>query len=233
MIVSDPRTEPGRRALPSVADAARARRLDDPGAAGHHRDWADDLDDRLTEAVAQRLPRSHWKISLRTGLMAGIAAVALAVAVTVLAHPARPRPAQVPIAASSPTGSPSAASGDWCPAATHGDVVTGAGPGGTDTGPDAILAFESGYYLARSGPLARQATTADAAVPSADAIQHGIDTVPQGTTYCVSIRPDGGPGRWQVDLTEHRPGAAAVSYHQTVTTIEQGAQVLITGITAR
>ncbi|WP_433662689.1 hypothetical protein ACQPW1_11400 [Nocardia sp. CA-128927] len=94
------------------------------------------------------------------------------------------------------------------------------------------MAFETAYYVTRSGIAARAVTTADANVPAAETIQAGIDTIPAGTRFCVVVDP-AGPNLWQVDLTETRPGRAPVVYRQTVTSTVVDGRVLITGITSR
>ncbi|MBC7301291.1 MAG: hypothetical protein H5T78_10070, partial [Nocardia sp.] len=71
-----------------------------------------------------------------------------------------------------------------CPTEQIGAMVRGNGAGGTESGIAAILAFQYAYYVARSGDEARTLLTADAAAPSAAAIQAGIDSTPVGTTHC-------------------------------------------------
>ena len=126
------------------------------------------------------------------------------------------------------------ASGDdtVCPTRTDGDLVRGNGPGGTDSGSDAVLAFQYAYYVARSGAQARAVTTPEAAVPAAQEIQQGIDSIPLGTTHCLAIAalPQ---GRFAVELTEHRPDGSSSLERQTVSTVTRDRRVLITGITAR
>lgn len=110
-----------------------------------------------------------------------------------------------------------------------GQVVTGAGPGGTNSGPDAIAWFQHSYYVERSATRARQVVAPDSTVSQADQIQKGIDSVPLGTTHCLQITSLGG-GKYGVVLTEYRPGRSAVQYKQTVTTTVAGGRTMITGI---
>ncbi|WP_306356696.1 MULTISPECIES: hypothetical protein [unclassified Nocardia] len=110
-------------------------------------------------------------------------------------------PAAAPNDATAPVG----AATPECPAEAKGGQVRGNGPGGTRTGPDAILALQHAYYVARSGALARELVAADAAVPSAADIQAGIDTIPPLTTHCVQITPGAFAGQYIVIVTEFRP----------------------------
>ncbi|MET8795792.1 hypothetical protein ABZV91_04940 [Nocardia sp. NPDC004568] len=118
-----------------------------------------------------------------------------------------------------------------CVAERVGNTVQGNEPGGTDSGPSAIFGFQHAYYVARSGEQARALVAGDAAVPPATDIQRGIDTIPEGTTYCVRIAPGAFVGQYTVTVTEYRPGAAPLGYNpQLVTTMRIGDRTLITGI---
>jgi hypothetical protein len=111
-------------------------------------------------------------------------------------------------------------------------VVRSAEPGGTTSGPDAVLAFQYAYYVDRSGEQARAAVAPDATVSPAAAIQRGIDSIPVGTTHCVRIVTIA-DNRYSVEITEYRPGGAPATYNrQTVTTAVVGGRTLITGIAA-
>ncbi|WP_306363589.1 hypothetical protein [Nocardia sp. CC227C] len=113
-----------------------------------------------------------------------------------------------PVASSNDATAPVGAATPECPAEVKGEHVRGNGPGGTRTGPDAILALQHAYYVARSGALARELVAADAAVPSAADIQAGIDTIPPLTTHCVQISPGAFSGQYIVIVTEFRPDAS-------------------------
>ncbi|MCX4093606.1 hypothetical protein [Nocardia sp. alder85J] len=215
--------------LISISDHSAAHHPSHPDVAS---DWADDLGKRLAGAIATETTRYSWsrrRLCMVAAVVAIISGVVLVAAGAIRASRDRGLIATTPAASAAATAM---SSGDDCTAGTHDGVVTGAGLGGSGTGPDAILAFESAYYVDRSGVGARAVTTADAAMPAADAIQRGIDSVPVGTTHCVVIAADGAD-RWTVDLTEHRPGTAPVQYPQTITTTARDGHVLITGITAR
>ncbi|MFI8977239.1 hypothetical protein ACIGO9_30450 [Nocardia asteroides] len=103
-----------------------------------------------------------------------------------------------PPAASHPQATP------ICPTIRTGRLSTGAEPGSTATAIDAIFAWQSRYYVARSSQAIR-AVVADDADPSAIASQEGIDTVPVGTRYCVTITPTS-PTTYEVGVSEQRPG---------------------------
>ncbi|MFI6166785.1 hypothetical protein ACIBCN_08350 [Nocardia sp. NPDC051052] len=140
---------------------------------------------------------------------------------------------QPPSAANNPAriGDPAASSGAQCTAERVGNRIKGNDPGGFDSGPGAIFAFQHAYYVARSGEEARAATTPDASVEPADAIQRGIDAVPAGTTYCVAITPGAFAGQYMVVVTENRPGRTPVTYNpQLVTTTKDEGRTLISAI---
>lgn len=119
-----------------------------------------------------------------------------------------------------------------CPTERIGAVVRGAEPGGTGSGPDAIMWFQHAYYVDRSAQRAREVVAPGASLPPAEVIQRGIDSVPAGTAYCVRVAPSG-DSRYSVEVTEQRPGGAPATYdRQTVTTEVVGGRTLITGIAA-
>ncbi|MCP9624382.1 hypothetical protein FOH10_18450 [Nocardia otitidiscaviarum] len=179
--------------------------------------------DREPWSVRERMwdARERWAAPL-LGLL-GVCAVVAAVLVQVNKSgeptPAAAAPTVVPATSAAPDDSaapesPAAGNGATapvgaatpeCPAEVKGEHVRGNGPGGTRTGPDAILALQHAYYVARSGALARELVAADAAVPSAADIQAGIDTIPPLTTHCVQIAPGAFAGQYIVIVTEFRP----------------------------
>ncbi|MGS2804894.1 hypothetical protein [Nocardia sp. MW-W600-9] len=118
-----------------------------------------------------------------------------------------------------------------CPAELVGSKIQGNGAGGTDSGVAAILAFQYAYYVARSGDQARTLVSGDAALPSGADIQEGIDTIPVGTTHCLSITPAAFAGQYFVVITEFRPDAVPIIYNpQLVGTAKVGNKYLITSI---
>ncbi|MEU7629589.1 hypothetical protein AB0C34_06335 [Nocardia sp. NPDC049220] len=133
----------------------------------------------------------------------------------------------VPTQANATTATPAT----QCAAERVGNRIQGNGVGGFDSGPAAIFAFQHAYYVARSGGQARAAATATAAVPTADAIQQGIDSIPAGTTHCLAITPGAFAGQYVVVITEHRPGHDPLAYNpQIVTTTTDGNRTLISAI---
>jgi len=119
-----------------------------------------------------------------------------------------------------------------CPTERADRIVRSAEPGGTDSGPDAILAFQYAYYVERSGERVREVVAPDSNISPAALIQHGIDTIPVGTTHCVRIQAIT-ENRYSVEVTEYRPGGAPATYNkQTVSTAVVGGRTLITSIAA-
>ncbi|TCJ95076.1 hypothetical protein [Nocardia alba] len=119
-----------------------------------------------------------------------------------------------------------------CPTERTDIVLRSAEAGGTDSGPDAVLAFQYAYYVTRSGTQARAVVTPDSDVSPAAVIQRGIDTIPVGTTHCVRITTVAAD-RFTVEITEFRPAGAPATYtKQTVRTALVGDRTLITGIAA-
>jgi len=117
-----------------------------------------------------------------------------------------------------------------CGPPTDPGVVRGNGPGGKDTGADTILWFEHSYYVDRNARKAREVVNADAAVSPVERLQSGIDSVPVGTAYCVTIRPDTTPGAYVVDIDETRQGQSPQTWHQRITTTARAGQTFITAI---
>ncbi|MFI5775948.1 hypothetical protein [Nocardia sp. NPDC051570] len=119
-----------------------------------------------------------------------------------------------------------------CPTERSADVLRGAEPGGTDSGPAAIMWFQHSYYVERSGERAWQVVAPGAPVPPPALIQRGIDSVPPGTDYCVRVANQS-QGKYTVEVTERRPGGAPTTYDkQTVTTAVVDGRTLITSIAA-
>ncbi|WP_225727360.1 MULTISPECIES: hypothetical protein [unclassified Nocardia] len=119
-----------------------------------------------------------------------------------------------------------------CPTERSDGVVRSAEAGGTDSGPDAILAFQYAYYVTRSGAKAREVVAPGASVSPAEVIQRGIDTYPAGTTHCVRIMTVS-DNKYSVEVTVYRPGGEPTTYNrQIVTTGVIGGRTLITGIAA-
>ena len=131
---------------------------------------------------------------------------------------------------SAAAASPGSAGG--CKPSQDPGVVRGNGPGGKDTGPNAILWFEHAYYIARDARTAREVVSDDAAVSPVQRLQSGIDSVPAGTTYCVTIHSDTAPGALLVDIDEARPSEPPQTWHQRITTTTRDGRTVITAIAA-
>ncbi|WP_139347663.1 hypothetical protein [Nocardia donostiensis] len=118
-----------------------------------------------------------------------------------------------------------------CAAERVGSSIRGNGAGSDDSGAAVIFAFQHAYYVTRSGEQARAVVAQNATVPSAQDIQQGIDTIPLGTTHCLTITPGAFVGQYTVIVTEYRPGSAPITYNpQLVTTADTGGRTVITGI---
>lgn len=126
------------------------------------------------------------------------------------------------VVAETPSTAPtsSVAPRPWCdPTSAPDGVIIGNGPGGTDSGPASILAFDFAYYVQRSGAAARAAVTPDAVgVAPTDSLQSAIDTeISVGAEHCVSIRATT-PERFLVTLRERRTSGEEAAYEQQVIT---------------
>ncbi|QSE87000.1 hypothetical protein [Rhodococcus koreensis] len=136
-------------------------------------------------------------------------------------------PAVPEAVSSSVVGAPAPA----CAEFSEGGVVTGAGPGGFASGPEAILGFDYAYYVDRSGARAREFTTPDAAVGTSEQLQkEGIDTIPADTRHCLRITTRA-PDEYSVELTHMVPGADPVVWTQLVRTRTEGGRTLLASIT--
>ncbi|MEU4414781.1 hypothetical protein [Nocardia salmonicida] len=136
------------------------------------------------------------------------------------------------------TSPPAHATEFACPDERSAGAVTGSGPGGTDSGPNTILGFQHAYYVTRSAEQAKRFLTPEfGSGVIGELLQPGIDAVAPDTRHCVRMPVldtdiDTGSVRWQVDLTEHHPGAdpATVVFTQTVTTRTHDGVSLISDI---
>ncbi|MFE7800225.1 hypothetical protein [Nocardia sp. NPDC057440] len=137
-----------------------------------------------------------------------------------------------PVYATRPQPGTGASPAGACPTERADRVVRSAESGGTASGPDAVLSFQYGYYVERSGERAREVVAPEATVSPASVIQRGIDSIPVGTTHCVRIVTLTDT-RYSVEITEYRPGGVPATYNkQTVTTAVVDGRTLITGIAA-
>ncbi|MCP2277856.1 hypothetical protein APR09_003428 [Nocardia amikacinitolerans] len=187
----------------------------------------EDVFARMIDRSPKRPPIRRWA----PALVASVAALAMTAAAFLYF---RGDPAPQPTSANGPvpTAEP-VAPATRCPAERVGNKIQGNGDGGTDSGPDAIFAFQYAYYVTRSAEQARAVVAPNASVPTVDAIQHGIDSIPAGTTHCVAISPGAFAGQYRVVITENRPGRDPMTYNaQLVSVARTGDRTLITGIAA-
>lgn len=182
---------------------------------------------RRTRTFARRVPR----VGRTTRVAIGAAAVAvIAGATAALSGGAEENPGSAPAVLATPPSSTSTPAAALCGPSSEPGVVRGNGPGGTDSGPAAILAFEHAYYVLRDGEKAREVVAPDAAVAEASVIHAGAHTIPVGTTHCVVIRP-AAPEQFAVELTENRPNGEIKHIRQLITTQVRDGRTVITAIT--
>ncbi|WP_445009100.1 hypothetical protein [Rhodococcus marinonascens] len=227
----------GQHDLPAAAPPAeRYRGLPPPPAPT----WLS-AEDEPSPAPPVRRGRGKRKIAVAVAAFAAIALTGGGVALFVTQSGNAPSPsavAQSTDAQSTDTPStyapdepPADENAGWCVGARDGATVVGNGPGGTTDGSDAILAFDYAYYVERDGAKAREIAAPDALLGSAEDIQDGIDTLPDGTEHCLEIT-ETETGRYAVTLSELRPGGLKQRYEQVVTTADVGGRTYITSIGA-
>jgi hypothetical protein len=85
------------------------------------------------------------------------------------------------------------------------------------SGPGVIAAFNYAYYNRRDAEAARALATPTSTVTSAPELQTFIDTLPQGTNYCLRT-VELSDGVFLVDLSVMRPDVPVERGTQTVTT---------------
>ncbi|MET9030854.1 hypothetical protein ABZW96_35370 [Nocardia sp. NPDC004168] len=139
----------------------------------------------------------------------------------------------IPIGEEGPVAIPIEQQIPACEARQAGRLTVGNGPGGTTTGPEAILGFEYAYYVERTAKSALTFVAPDAFNVSAADLQQAIDTaIPVGTTHCVNIA-EREPNTFDVDINERRPDGVRAIYRQQVSTIVRDGRVLIYEIAPR
>lgn len=92
-----------------------------------------------------------------------------------------------------------------------------------------IAAFEHAYYVQRSGAAVRALVAPGVPFNSAEAVQRGIDSVPAGTTYCLTVTGVA-PDTYSIGLTEYAPGGEEKQYLQKVTTAVVDGRVFIASV---
>lgn len=121
------------------------------------------------------------------------------------------------VATPSTTPSPEPAG---CPV-TAGDQSSGEG---------VIAAFEHAYYSLRSADAVIAVMAPGAVSYSPAEVQAGIDSIPAGTTYCMTVTGVSA-GTYALELTETRPSGKGASLFQRITTAEIDGRHFITSIT--
>ncbi|WP_189637414.1 MULTISPECIES: hypothetical protein [Rhodococcus] len=168
----------------------------------------------------------------------GVAVLAVVSAAVVTATVGSTDEPQVPpLPSSSVVASPSttpsttatAAAPAWCAPVTEPDRIVGNGPGGRDSGPAVIQAFEHAYYVQRDGKA-----VAELMVLPGNDIQSFIDAVPAGTEHCVTVLPTEDPNRWSVDVLLKFPPVGDEGIHkQWITTMPADGGVKIANVENR
>ncbi|MFF0494339.1 hypothetical protein ACFYTQ_35425 [Nocardia sp. NPDC004068] len=182
-------------------------------------------------APAEALARNRWRLALLIGgaglIVGAVIAGSVALVSTNTPAPALPTPAVTPPPAS--VIDPVLGVGPGCAPTRTPKLVRGNGTGGTSSGPDAILAFQYGYYGARSGAAAWSVVAPGAQVSPVEAIDAGIATVPPGTRHCITITP-AADNEYVVVIVETRPDSSVHTYQQRVTVTSEGGKTLIAQI---
>ncbi|MEV8195005.1 hypothetical protein AB0P13_23265 [Rhodococcus pyridinivorans] len=177
----------------------------------------------------------------RTWMLVGsgvaVLAVVCAAVVTAMAGstdeppvPPLPSPSSSVVASSAITPSPTAtAAPAWCAPVDEPGRIVGNGPGGRDSGPAVIQAFEHAYYVQRDGKA-----VAELMVLPGNDIQSFIDAVPAGTEHCVTVLPTEDPNRWSVDVLLKFPPLGDEGIHkQWITTMPADGGVKIANVENR
>ncbi|WAL49812.1 hypothetical protein [Rhodococcus pyridinivorans] len=163
--------------------------------------------------------------------LAAMSAVVVNVMSTGTDEPEAPLPPVTAVASSSatPTTTEAVAAPAWCAPVTEPDRIVGNGPGGRDSGPAVIQAFEHAYYVQRDGKA-----VAELMVLPGNDIQSFIDAVPAGTEHCVTVLPTEDPNRWSVDVLLKFPPVGDEGIHkQWITTMPADGGVKIANVENR
>ncbi len=192
---------------------------------------AQPVTDSASAAATARPDRSRtWM--LVGGGVAVLAVVSAAVVTATVGTTDEPQvpPLPSPTAVSSSTTSTSTvAAPAWCAPVTEPGRVVGNGPGGRDSGPAVIQAFEYAYYVERDGTAVAELMV----LPGTD-IQSFIDAVPVGTEHCVSVLPTEDPNRWSVDVLLKFPPVGDEGIHkQWITTLPADGGLTIANVENR
>jgi len=175
--------------------------------------------------------RRHRTPLLVIGLITLVVMVGIGVAAgRLLGAGAGDTPADPAVALGPPTSTADPTSDEIeCPTRTEGATTTGRDPGNQTSAPNAIKAFNYGYYKWRSGNAARAVVSSNAKVGTAIQIQSAIDVLDPDLRYCLSIT-DRGKGVYGVELTEIPPIGQSRVIRQKITTTEIGGKYWIAAI---
>lgn len=186
---------------------------------------------RTVTGPGRRRRAIPWPAVLRTGAVAAVIAGFVAV-ITVTRDGPQDGSGMYPNTIAGTAGTTAALLS--CPSRREGAVIVGNGPGGTESGVEAILGFQYAFYSGRSGVDARMFVDPEAVNMSTSAtIQRAIDTsIPVGTAHCVRITQVTA-ALFEVDLAEHRPDGITTVYRQRVATITLDGRHLIHSVDDR
>jgi|GEM_PF-663328 len=116
------------------------------------------------------------------------------------------------ISSAAPTSAAAEPTTPPCESKQEGTVVFGDGPGDTESTAGVVLAFQYAYYEERSAESAFELAADESAFTDSAALQEGIDSVPEGTSHCLEIRPTGDTSALVI-VTEARPGVAPQKFN--------------------
>jgi hypothetical protein len=157
-----------------------------------------------------------------------VVAVLMALVIVVVSFLSRLSPSDpVSLDSVAPTARPSSSTATAT--ATAAPAKCPADQGDQASAEGVIAAFEHAYYLQRSGAAVRALVAPGAPFNSAEAIQRGIDSVPAGTTYCLTVTGVA-PDTYSIGLTEYAPGGEEKQYLQKVTTAVVDGRVFIASV---
>ena len=132
--------------------------------------------------------------------------------------------------ATQPSSPPTPDPADPCPETTTGAITTGDDQGDVVGGAAVIKRFNFAYYVWRSGAKAREVVAPNALVGTVQQLDDGIRSIPEGSTFCLSIT-DRGEGLWAVQLTQNTPNPADRKvWHQLVQTVDSQGRTWIVSI---
>ncbi|MYR08993.1 hypothetical protein GTV32_22945 [Gordonia sp. SID5947] len=210
---------------------AIARDPQDPGQATAETDKAGRTWSRVPRhvvAVAARHKKPLMVLLAGAAVVAVLAAVVLGVLVGGNGGDGAPTDPAAALTAPDPTSDQVE-----CPSRQDGARTTGRDPGNQTSGPNAIKAFNWGYYQWRSGTAARAVVSANGKVGTAIALQQWIDVLDPKLRYCLAIT-DQGNNVYDVEQTLIPSGGGDRQLiRQDVTVTEIGGKYWIAAIKSK